>query len=292
LQESFTIQLHRSTQLHAAQPHRNHLEDTVISPFRDDLLAGKNAFITGGTSGINLAIAQRLAKAGASVAVLGRKADKAEAAAKTLGPKAKWFSADVRDYEQLDKALREVAAAWGPIDILVNGAAGNFPAPAVGMSANGFKAVIDIDVLGTFNACRAAYEHLRKPGASVISISATQAFIPAPMQAHVCAAKAGVDMLTRVLAMEWGPSGVRVNSIAPGPVDGTEGMSRLAPDAEMRKRVEGMVPLGRFASKEEIAEVALFLCSPAAAYVTGSVLVADGGQSLNGYGSMFAGIGG
>ncbi len=264
----------------------------MTSPFRDDLLVGKNAFITGGTSGINLAIAQRLAKAGAKVAVVGRKPEKAQAAAATLGEGAKWFSADVRDYGALAGALEETAAAWGPIDILVNGAAGNFPAPAIGMSANGFKAVIDIDVLGTFNSCRAAFEHLRKPGACVISISATQAFIPAPMQAHVCAAKAGVDMITRVLAMEWGPAGVRVNSIAPGPVDGTEGMARLAPDAEARGRVTGMIPLGRFASTEEIAEVALFLCSPAASYITGSVLVADGGQSLNGYGSMFAGMGG
>jgi NAD(P)-dependent dehydrogenase (short-subunit alcohol dehydrogenase family) len=264
----------------------------MTSPFRDDLLVGKNAFITGGTSGINLAIAQRLAKAGAKVAVVGRKPEKAQAAAATLGPDAKWFSADVRDYGALAGALEETAKAWGPIDILVNGAAGNFPAPAIGMSANGFKAVIDIDVLGTFNSCRAAFEHLRKPGACVISISATQAFIPAPMQAHVCAAKAGVDMITRVLAMEWGPAGVRVNSIAPGPVDGTEGMARFAPDPEMRGRVTGMIPLGRFASTEEIAEVALFLCSPAASYITGSVLVADGGQSLNGYGSMFAGMGG
>jgi NAD(P)-dependent dehydrogenase (short-subunit alcohol dehydrogenase family) len=99
-------------------------------------------------------------------------------------------------------------------------------------------------------------------------------------------------MIARVLAMEWGAAGVRVNSIAPGPVDGTEGMARLAPDPEMRARVNGMIPLGRFAHLDEIAEVALFLCSPAASYITGSVLVADGGQSLGGYGSMFAGLGG
>lgn len=261
------------------------------SPFRDDLLQGKTAFITGGTSGINLAIAQRLAKAGAKVAVLGRKAEKAQAAAATLGPHGRWFSADVRDYGALAGAMAEVAREWGTIDILVNGAAGNFPAPAVGMSANGFKAVIDIDVLGTFNSCRAAFEHLTKPGASVISISATQAFIPAPMQAHVCAAKAGVDMITRVLAMEWGPAGIRVNSLAPGPIAGTEGMARLAPDEAAHARVASMIPLGRFGSTEEMAEIALFLCSPAASFITGSVLVADGGQSLNGYGAMFAGLG-
>ena len=108
----------------------------MTSPFRDDLLQGKTAFVTGGTSGINLAIAQRLARAGAKVAVLGRNAENAKAAAETLGTHGKWFAADVRDYGGLATALAEVEAAWGPIDILVNGAAGNFPAPAVGMSAN------------------------------------------------------------------------------------------------------------------------------------------------------------
>jgi NAD(P)-dependent dehydrogenase (short-subunit alcohol dehydrogenase family) len=257
------------------------------SPFRDDLLKDKAAFVTGGTSGINLAIAQRLARAGAKVAVLGRNADKAKAAAETLGPEGLWFSADVRDYGAVATAMGEAAKKWGELDILVNGAAGNFPAPAVGMSANGFKSVIDIDLLGTFNSCRAAFEHLKKPGASVVSISATQAFVASPMQVHVCAAKAGVDMVTRVLAQEWGPAGVRVNSIAPGPVDGTEGMQRLAGTPEMREKVNNLVALRRFATKEEIAEVALFLCSPAASYITGTVLVADGGQSLNGYASLF-----
>lgn len=257
------------------------------SPFRDDLLKDKTAFITGGTSGINLAIAQRLARAGAKVAVLGRNAEKAKAAAETLGPDGLWFSADVRDFGSVATAMAEAAKKFGEFDILVNGAAGNFPAPAVGMSANGFKSVIDIDVLGTFNSCRAAFEHLKKPGASVISISATQSFVPSPMQVHVCAAKAGVDMVTRVLAQEWGPIGVRVNSIAPGPVDGTEGMARLAGSDEAREKVTNLCALRRFASKEEIAEVALFLCSPAASYITGTVLVADGGQSLNGYGSLF-----
>jgi NAD(P)-dependent dehydrogenase (short-subunit alcohol dehydrogenase family) len=154
------------------------------------------------------------------------------------------------------------------------------------MSSKGFKAVIDIDVIGTFNACRAAFEFFKKPGAVVINISAPQAYIPMPMQAHVCAAKAGVDMITRVLAMEWGALGIRVNSISPGPIDGTEGMARLAPSEEMRSKVSNMIPLQRMGQVEEIADLALFLCSPAAKYITGAIMVCDGGQSLMGGGAM------
>ena len=152
------------------------------------------------------------------------------------------------------------------------------------MSANGFKAVVDIDLLGTFNTSRAVFEHLRRPGASIINISATQAFMPMPMQSHVCAAKAGVDMLTKCLAIEWGPEGVRVNSIAPGAVDDTEGMRRLAPTPEIRKQLTHAIPLKRFADKREIADLALFLSSDAARFITGAVVVCDGGQSLAGLG--------
>jgi NAD(P)-dependent dehydrogenase (short-subunit alcohol dehydrogenase family) len=164
------------------------------------------------------------------------------------------------------------------------------PAPALGISSNGFRAVVDIDLLGTFNACRIAFEHLRKPGACVLNISAPQAFLPTAFQAHVCAAKAGVDMLTRTLAVEWGGAGVRVNALTPGPVDDTEGMKRLAPTDAAREKVRAGVPLGRFADKEEIADVALFLCSPAARYMTGAVVVCDGGQSLLGSGLLVSAL--
>ena len=253
--------------------------------FRDDVLAGKRAFITGGTSGINLAIAERFVAGGAEVTVLGRDPDKAARAASALGPRARAVTADIRDYAAVAGAL----AGAGPIDILVCGAAGNFPAPALGMSANGFKAVVDIDLLGTYNTCRAAFEHLRRPGAAVIAISATQALAPAMLQAHVCAAKAGIEMLIRVLAMEWGSSGVRINSLVPGPISDTVGMARLAPDAEARAKLEQSIPLRRWGTKREIAEIALFLASPAAALMTGSTLVADGGQVLGGFGAFAMG---
>lgn len=255
----------------------------MSSVFRERILDGKVAVVTGGGSGINLAIAERFAEHGASVALIGRTQEKLDNAAtgiESAGGKAKGFAADVRDYEALSSAIRGAREAFGEIDIVVSGAAGNFPAPALGMSANGFKAVVDIDLLGTFNTCRAAFEHLRRPGASIINISATQAFVAMALQAHVCAAKAGVDMVTRTLAIEWGPMGVRVNSIAPGAVDDTEGMKRLAPTPESRKYFEKMIPLRRFAQKTELADLALFLCSDAAQFITGAVVVCDGGQSV------------
>ena len=260
--------------------------------FVSGLLAGKTALITGGGSGINLAIAKRYAQHGAVVALIGRTKEKLDAAANEIrkaGGKATGHPADVRDYDALSAAIKAARDANGPLDIVVCGAAGNFPAPALGMSANGFKAVIDIDLLGTFNTCRAAFEHLGRPGASIINISATQAFAPMAMQAHVCAAKAGVDMLTRCLAIEWGVEGVRVNSIAPGAVDDTEGMRRLAPTPEIRNQITRAIPLKRFATKGEIANLALFLVSDAASFITGAVVVCDGGQSLAGLGiSMMA----
>jgi NAD(P)-dependent dehydrogenase (short-subunit alcohol dehydrogenase family) len=260
--------------------------------FAPGLLAGKNALITGGGSGINFAIAQRYAENGAAVVLVGRTKEKLDAAANEIrkaGGKASGHPADVRDYDALAAAVKAARDEYGEIDLVVCGAAGNFPAPALGMSANGFKAVVDIDLLGTFNTCRAAFEHLRRPGASIINISATQAFTPVPMQAHVCAAKAGVDMLTKCLAIEWGGQGVRVNSIAPGAVDDTEGMRRLAPTPEIRKQFTRGIPLQRFATKDEIADLALFLSSDAARFITGTVVVCDGGQSIAGVGmSMLA----
>jgi NAD(P)-dependent dehydrogenase (short-subunit alcohol dehydrogenase family) len=253
--------------------------------FREHLLKDKTAFITGGGSGINLRIAERFAAQGAKVGLMGRKQDKLDRAAEGIraaGGEARGIAGDVRYYEECQNALAKTREAFGGIDILICGAAGNFPATVLGMSANGFKAVIDIDLLGTFNTCRAAYEHLRKPGASVISISATHAFVPIAYQAHVCAAKAGIDIFSKTLAIEWAATGVRVNVIAPGPVDDTEGMRRLAPTEEARRRSMASVPLGRFASKDEIADLALFLSSDAAAYITGAVCVCDGGQSLLG----------
>lgn len=256
---------------------------TPESTFRPDLLAGKHALITGGTSGIGLGIAQSFAAHGARVTVLGRDPDKAEAAAQTVrdaGGAALAVTADVRDAEALSLAVGQAAETFGPLDVLLCGAAGNFPAPVDAISPNGFKAVVDIDLLGTFNSIKAAAPHLRAPGASVLSISAYG--VPVPLQAHVVAAKAGVDALTRTLAAEWGVRGVRVNAIIPGPIDGTEGMARLAPTKEIREQFMRTVPLARFGVPQDIANAALWLVSDAASYVTGVILPVDGGQNMLG----------
>ena len=255
----------------------------MSSIFRDNLLAGKVALVTGGGSGICQRMAERFSQHGAKVVLIGRKQEKLDAAAHQIqasGGVAGTASVDVRDYAAMEAALKRTHGEFGPIDILICGAAGNFPAPVMGMSANAFKAVIDIDLLGTFNTCRAAYEYLRKPGASMISISANHAHTAIAYQAHVCAAKAGVELLTKTLAIEWGPAGIRANCITPGPTDDTEGMRRLAPTEEARQRVMETVPLRRFGTRDELADLALFLCTDAASYITGAVYPCDGGSGL------------
>lgn len=246
---------------------------------------GRAVFVAGGSSGINLAIAKAFAARGAKVAIASRSQERVDAAVgelRAFGADACGFSADVRDADAIAAALAQAHAALGDFDVLVSGAAGNFVAPALGMSPKGFRTVIDIDLNGTFHVLRAAHAFLRKPGASVLNISAPQSFNPMMYQAHVCAAKAGVDMLTRVLAMEWGPEGIRINSIVPGPVGDTEGVRRLAPTPEAQAKMVASVPLRRFGTTEEIADMALFLSSRHAQFVTGAVIPVDGGSSLVG----------
>lgn len=255
--------------------------------------SGKNVFISGGTSGINLGIAHAFARAGAKLTVISRSAEKVSAAVEALkhhGGDVAGHALDVREYARVEEAFKATHAKFGPIDVLVSGAAGNFPAPALGISPNGFKSVIDIDLMGTFHVLRAAFPYVAKPGACIINISAPQAFLPMEFQMHVCAAKAGVDMVTRVAALEWGPAGVRVNSVVPGPIDDTEGMRRLAPTAEARELAVDSVPLKRLGTVDMIADACLWLASPMASYVTGVILPVDGGWSLGGAGTLGKGL--
>lgn len=247
--------------------------------------ADKVVFVAGGTSGINLGIAEAFVRAGAKVAVLSRSQEKVDAALsvlRALGGDALGFAADVRTFDAVAAALAATSLAWGPLDVVVSGAAGNFLSPASQLSANAFKTVVDIDLLGTFNVLRASWPHLRKPGAALLNITAAQSWLPTPLQVHVCAAKAGIDQLTRTLAIEWGSVGVRINAIAPGPIEGTEGMSRLAATPTAHQAWIDSVPLKRFGTKEDISRAALWLCSDDAAYVTGVVLPVDGGVALGG----------
>ncbi|MCE9687737.1 SDR family oxidoreductase [Shewanella sp. AS16] len=257
---------------------------------------GKKVVVIGGTSGINLAIALAFAGAGASVAVASRSQTKVDAALAQLqlaNPNGHHLgvSLDVRDLEGLKAGFADIAAAFHHIDVLVSGAAGNFPASAANLSENGFKSVMDIDLLGSFQVLKQAYPLLRRPKGCIIQISAPQAFIAMPMQVHVCAAKAGVDMLTRTLAMEWGAEGLRINSIVPGPIAGTEGFNRLAPGEKLQAQVAQSVPLKRNGTGDDIANAALFLASDLASYITGAVVPVDGGWSLGGASSAMAALG-
>jgi NAD(P)-dependent dehydrogenase (short-subunit alcohol dehydrogenase family) len=252
--------------------------------FRDGILAGRAALVTGGGSGIGAGIAKRLAAQGAKVAVLGRRMEMLDGVAaeiRSAGGTALAAQADVREYPDVENAIARTVAEFGGLDILICSAAGNFLSPASQLSANGFKAVIGIDLLGTFNACRAAFEALSKQGGSIVSISAPQAFVPTALQVHVGAAKAGIEKMTRDLALEWGGAGIRVNTVVPGPTEDTEGMRRLAPDdPEVVARMKRGIPLGRWGKIDEIADAVLFLVSPAAAFITATTLVVDGGSSL------------
>lgn len=225
---------------------------------------------------------------GGRVAVISRDQSRIETAAKAIrsetGNPALGLAGDVRDYQRLEQVMDSVFAEFGAFDVVISGAAGNFVARAADMSANGFKSVVDIDLIGTFNVLRAAYAHVSKPGASVINISAPQAISPYDGQAHVSSAKAGINLLTQSLALEWGKDGIRVNAISPGPVSGTEGMVRLTPNKAAVERLSKAIPMGRFGAKDEIANLAMFLCSEAAAYITGAIIPCDGGLALMGAG--------
>lgn len=253
-----------------------------MSLFKPGLLAGQTAVLTGGSSGISLGMARRLAEHGANVAIVARQPDRLAAAAIDIGSRnggrVMTCSVDVRQYEALSREMDRVAAHFGPVDMVIAGAAGNFPAPAADMSANAFAAVIGIDLLGTYNTFRALHRHLRRPGARLVAISAPQAQHPLALQAHACAAKAGIEQLVRSLALEWGPEGIRVNALSPGFVAGTVGGSIMG---EARSdHFVSRLPIARWTSVDEVADFMLFMLSPVAAYMTGQVCTLDGGFSL------------
>jgi NAD(P)-dependent dehydrogenase (short-subunit alcohol dehydrogenase family) len=251
-----------------------------------DLFAGKTVFVTGGGSGINLGIARTFAGLGASIAICGRSQERLDAAAaglREIGAKVSATSADVRMPDQLQSAMNASRDTLGDIDVLICGAAGNFLAQGENLSFNGFKTVIDIDLVGSFNASRIAFEQLQRTRGSIIFITAPMAHLPHAYQAHVGPAKTGVEMLMKNLALEWGPHGIRSNSIIPGFIEDTEGMRRISSEAD-RENFTQNIPLRRMGMTQEIGHAATFLSSPLAAYVTGTSLWVDGGQALSGSG--------
>jgi NAD(P)-dependent dehydrogenase (short-subunit alcohol dehydrogenase family) len=256
----------------------------IASYFPVDLFKGKTVFVTGGGSGINLGIARNFAVLGANIALCGRTREKLDNAAvglRALGAKVCPVVADVRDFTAMEAAFAKSRQELGPMDVLVAGAAGNFLVPAEKISANGFRTVIEIDLFGAFNASRAAFEQLKETRGTILFISAGMAYVPHAYQVHVGAAKAGIEMMMKNLALEWGPHGIRANSIVPGPIEGTEGAKKLF-DPRQQAALINSIPLRRMGTVDDIGHAAAFLASPLASYISGCMVVCDGGQNLAG----------
>jgi peroxisomal 2,4-dienoyl-CoA reductase len=254
------------------------------SGFAPDLLDGQVALVTGGATGIGKEICRVLGAHGARVTLASRKQENlvdTVAELRAEGVDARFGVCDVRDADAVRAVVDGVVAAHGSLDIVVNDAAGNFPAPMSKISPNGFKAIVDIDLLGTYNVTRAAFDAwLSDHGGSIVNISAPFQQKGVVFQSHVAAAKAGVDSLTRSCAVEWGPYGIRVNAVAPGSIGGTEGVRRFA-EAVTGGDDRPKNPLGLQGHGSDIAYLTLFLCSPMARFVSGQVIAVDGAGSAD-----------
>ena len=257
-----------------------------LAIFRPDLLAGRTAIVTGGGTGLGASIAGAFATLGASVAVLSRNRDHVEHSAAGItaaGGRALPLVADVRDPAQVDESVRQVTERLGGVDILINAAAGNFVCPAGDLSPNGWRTVIDIDLNGSFYCARAVFPVMRTHGGgAIVNITASFTGAHSEGMVHAGAAKAGIEHLTRTLAKEWGPHGIRVNSLAPGPFV-TEGGAELLGSADAFDAMAMTLPLRRCGTHAELAAATVFLVSDAASYVTGATIRVDGGHSFSGY---------
>jgi NAD(P)-dependent dehydrogenase (short-subunit alcohol dehydrogenase family) len=248
-------------------------------------VTGKVALITGGGSGMGRAIAESLAADGALVAVCGRRTEPLEetvARCTALGARALAVPTDVRDPAAVQTLVDRVVAELGPPELLVNSAAGNFLSPAIDLSPNGWRAVVEIVLNGTFYTSQAVARALRDAarGGSILNIVATYAWTGNPGTVHSAAAKAGVLNLTKTLAVEWAPLGIRVNAMAPGPVDTEAASAHLFPTEEIRSAMAGEIPAGRLGTLEDVVWAARFLLSPRSSYITGDCLTLDGGEVL------------
>ena len=247
--------------------------------------ASKTVLITGGGSGLGRAMALAFAKEGATLAVLGRRQealDETTSLIETNGGKCCAFSCDVRDADRVGETMAQVVERTGRIDVLVNNAAGNFISPSEQLSPNGFKAVVDIVLLGTFNCSRLAFDALKASRGAILNIIATYAWTGEPGAIHSAAAKAGVLNMTQTLAGEWGRYGIRANAIAPGPIH-TEGTDKnLWSVGDVEKMLVKNIPLGRLGQPDDVARAALWLCAPDAAWISGACLTVDGGAAVHG----------
>jgi NAD(P)-dependent dehydrogenase (short-subunit alcohol dehydrogenase family) len=253
--------------------------------FDKTILANKTILVTGGGTGLGFAMSKRFAELGANIAICGRRQNKLDEAANEISKINKsimTFSVDVRDYDKVGKMINKVIDNFGDLNGLVNNAAGNYLSASEDLSPNGFKAIIDIVLHGTFNCSHHFGKYLidsQKDG-SILNIVTTYANFGSGFVMPSACAKAGVLAMTKSLAAEWGTYGIRLNAIAPGPFPTEGAWTRLMPDPKMEKKYIGKIPLGRYGEHIELANLAVFLMSDLAAYITGDCITIDGGESL------------
>ena len=245
--------------------------------------------ITGGATGIGFAIARELARLGATVILASRKEENLATAVEQIRSElgrdaARYHVLDVRDAEAVEQMAAKIDADLGRIDFLVNNAAGNFIVQAEQLSTNGWNSVIGIVLNGTFYCTSAVGKRMieKKTGGAMLNVIANYAWTGAPGVVHSASAKAGVLAMTRTLAVEWARYKIRINAIAPGPVDTPGAAARLFPDPNVIEGIRKTIPLRRFATLEEVAQASSYLLSDFASYVTGEEFVIDGGQWLSG----------
>ena len=262
--------------------------------FSPEILAGRSILVTGGGSGLGLAMAATFAAHGARVTIAGRRRDKLEAAVEEIaaaargGGEADLYAADVRDPAEVEKLVSHAVSRFGKLDALVNNAAGNFLAFSEELTPNGFDAVVRTVLYGSVNCTLAVGRHLleRKAPGAIVSIATTYAWTGTAYALPSACAKAGVLAMTRSLAVEWGHAGIRLNAIAPGPIPTEGAFSRLMASPEAQKNAIGRIPLGRFGAPQEIANLAVFLLSDLCPYQTGDCVTMDGGEWLAGAGEF------
>lgn len=254
--------------------------------FSKETLKGKSILITGGGGGLGFAMAKRMAEVGANIAICGRTEDKLVNAAKEIaafGTKVVYHVADVRDYEAVKAMIERLVGEFGGLDGVVNNAAGNFLSASEDLTPNGFKAVVDIVLHGSFNCAQNFGKYLienKRPGV-ILNIVTTYTETGCAFVLPSACAKAGVYALTTSLAYEWGPYGIRVNSIAPGPFPTEGAWSRLMPK-DFEELYKNRLPLGRVGEHHELANLAVFMVSDMSSYMTGSCVTIDGGERLQG----------
>jgi peroxisomal 2,4-dienoyl-CoA reductase len=266
--------------------------------FKENIFKGKVMVLTGGTSKMLYQPCHDFMKLGGKVALISRRLNELEKVSnqlmKATSSVAKGYVLDLKKANDLDyeKVVKEIIKDFGRIDVLVNGAAGNFLADAEKLSLNAFKTVIEIDTIGTFLMSKHVYvQWMKANGGIMINISASLHYLGTILNSHASTAKAGVDAITKTLALEWGPKGVRVNGVAPGFIEGTEGFERLmdlnkankgpsngsGPTTDMIQQAKTVIPLQRFGNRKDVSNTVLFLASDLSSYMTGQTLLIDGG---------------